>query len=107
MTDNNIPQIVSEVTPLHVGFTFGLLSRAILSRLQVFSTRPVSYMSYVSFGMFSGMSFKYISWWRDQATNEIMSNSQSDSYSESLYHYKDQVKLDLVKYYERKLENSD
>ena len=73
----------------------------------MWSTSPVSFLSYLSFGMFSGMSFRYFDWWRQSATSEMMNNGDSSNYSSSLYETKDSVKIDLVKYYQNKLDDQN
>ena len=82
------------VNSFGIGFGFGIAARSILSRVlssSKYNTTPVSQLSYLSFGMFSAMSFRYVDWWRQSASNEMMSNSDSTNYSASLYEYKDNV----------------
>ena len=99
---------VPSVDSFKLGFGFGLAARAVFSRVLFsgkYNTSPVSFLSYLSFGMFSGMSFRYLDWWRHSAATEMMNNAQSSNYSNSLYETRDSVKIDLVKYYQNKLDN--
>ena len=109
MTENQPRVLEVPSDSFKIGFGFGVLARSFLGRIlsntKFNPQRPVSFISYLSFGMFSGMSFRYLDWWRQSANNEMMSNSQSSNYLSSLYEYGDSVKIDLVQYYQKKLEN--
>ena len=64
-------------------------------------------MSYISFSLFGGMSFSYFDFWRQNVNREIIHDSSSTNYLASLYEKGETMQIDLVKYYEMKMECVD